>query len=407
MDSIMVVGVYLLIGFLGGALARKINFPSVTGYIVLGMILSLSGIIPPEMAERNLSFLIEVALGIIGYLIGGQLNLEIIKEFGKQIVIITLTQLLGALFLVTLSLYFLGPFLFPRTQTFTSFFQTYFPAALIIGTISCATAPAAIISIIREYRAQGPMTNTLLSVVAIDDALCIVVYAIGFNVAGALVGNVNEITFSRLFLGPGREIMFSLLTGVILGFALIALSQLANDRRKTFILVMGIILFSVGISQYFKLSNILANMTLGFIVTNYIKHNREVFEVIDDIGDLVFALFFTMAGAFFDLGVIRNAGLLSLVILFARALGKYSGTLLGAVISTASSNIKKYMALGLLPQAGVTVGLIILAKDHPAFSGIENIMVSAVLTTVIINELIAPPLTRLAIIRSGEAYQKK
>ena len=406
MNPVFVVGVYLLIGFLGGYFARRIKFPTITGYIVVGVLFSLLHIIPKEVMDQSLSILVEIALGIIGYLVGGKLSFDLLKRFGRQIILITISQLMGSWILVTLILTFLGPLLFQKSLSYQHFFQHYFPMALIIGAISCATAPAAIVSIIREYRAKGPLTHTLLSVVALDDALCIIAYAIGLNIADMMVNDTGELThIFAMLLQPMVEISYALLLGFVLGMAVILVSRLTEEKSRTLVIVMGFILINIGIARVYDISNILANMTMGFVVTNFIKHNRNVFEVIDDVADVVFAMFFTLAGAFFDIEVINYAGILSIVIVLSRCIGKYFGARFGAVLSGATLQIKRYLGFGLCPKAGVTVGLIVLAREHAAFAGIENIVLSAVLTSVILNELIAPPLTKYALIKAGEAYQ--
>ncbi|GAI66087.1 unnamed protein product, partial [marine sediment metagenome] len=183
MDSILAVGLLLVIGFFGGIIARKFKLPTISGYIIIGMGLSVFNIIPKELTNGDLSVIVEISLGIIGYLVGGSLNLGILKRFGKQIVVITCSQLMGAWILVTALMAFLTPFIIKLAIPNPNFYQTYLPPAIVIGAISCATAPAATIAIIREYKASGPLTSTLLAVIAIDDALCIIAYALGLSVA--------------------------------------------------------------------------------------------------------------------------------------------------------------------------------------------------------------------------------
>ena len=172
-------------------------------------------------------------------------------------------------------------------------------------------------------------------------------------------------------------------------------------------MVVGIVLLSVGTAKALNISSILTSMTIGFVVVNRMKRSEDMFKVISDIEDIVFAMFFTLAGAHFDLGSIRVAGILGLLIFVGRGLGKFEGARIGASISHAPEVIKKYLGFGLLPTAGVTIGLAMLAKQHPAFSAMGNIMISAVLVSVIINELIAPPLIKYALFKAGEAFKEK
>jgi NhaP-type Na+/H+ or K+/H+ antiporter len=305
---------------------------------------------------------------------------------------------------------FLTPFIIKLAIPNPNFYQTYLPPAIVIGAISCATAPAATIAIIREYKASGPLTSTLLAVITIDDALCIIAYALGLSVAEVLtIGSLSNISWLKVIMVPALDIGGAILLGTVLGFAMTYLIRFADTKKRSSVIVLGIILLCVGMAKILNISSILANMIMGFVVTNRIRPNENAFEVIDEIDEIVFAMFFTLAGAHFDLGVMKEAGILSLLIVAGRCSGKYIGARIGATVSHAPTVIKKYLGFGLFPKAGVTVGLALLAKQHPVFSGtsIGNIMISAILASVILNELIAPPLTKYALIKSGEATEVK
>lgn len=410
MNSILAVGLLLVIGFFGGIIARKFKFPTISGYIIIGMGLSVFNIIPKELTNGDLSVIVEISLGIIGYLVGGTLNFGILKRFGKQIVVITSSQLMGAWILVTVLMAFLAPFIIKLAIPNPNFYQTYLPPAIVIGAISSATAPAATLAIIREYKASGPLTSTLLAVIAIDDVLCIIAYTLGLSIAEVLtIGSLSNISWLQIIMVPALDIGGAMLLGTVLGFGMTYLIRFANTKKRLSVIVLGTILLGVGIAKTLNISGILASMIMGFVVTNRIRPNENAFEVIDEIDEIVFAMFFTLAGAHFDLGVMKEAGILSLLIVAGRCTGKYIGARIGATISHAPTVIKKYLGFGLFPKAGVTVGLALLAKQHPVFSGtsIGNIMISAILASVIINELIAPPLTKYALIKSGEATEVK
>lgn len=410
MNSILAVGLLLVIGFFGGIIARKFKFPTISGYIIIGMGLSVFNIIPKELTNGDLSVIVEISLGIIGYLVGGTLNFGILKRFGKQIVVITSSQLMGAWILVTVLMAFLAPFIIKLAIPNPNFYQTYLPPAIVIGAISSATAPAATLAIIREYKASGPLTSTLLAVIAIDDVLCIIAYTLGLSIAEVLtIGSLSNISWLQIIMVPALDIGGAILLGTLLGFGMIYLIRFADTKKRLSVIVLGTILLGVGIAKTLNISSILASMIMGFVVTNRIRPNENAFEVIDEIDEIVFAMFFTLAGAHFDLGVMKEAGILSLLIVAGRCSGKYIGARIGATISHAPTVIKKYLGFGLFPKAGVTVGLALLAKQHPVFSGtsIGNIMISAILASVIINELIAPPLTKYALIKSGEATEVK
>ena len=404
MNSILAIGILIIAGFFGGLVAKKIRYPRISGYIIVGMLLSPSvlNVIPSQLIREDLSVITDIALGIVAYLIGGSLNLERLKKLGKNIVTITPFQALGAWIFVSLLIIFLGHFVIKFDILNPNFYQTYLPMAIIIGAISCATAPAAVLAIIHEYRAKGPLTTTLLGVVALDDAFTIVGYAIAISIAGVLIIGVQALSLYQMLIVPILDIAGSLLLGTSFGFVLVYISRFARTRKTLLVTVLGIIMLSIGTAKILGISSLLANMAMGFVIVNKMKPSEEMFRVIDDIEDVIFAMFFTLAGAHFDLGVVKTAGILALLIVIGRFSGKFVGAKIGAAISQAPVVVRRYLGFGLLPKAGVTVGLILLAQQNSTFTIIGPIMVNAVLASVIINELIAPPLTKYALFKAGE-----
>jgi Kef-type K+ transport system membrane component KefB len=406
MNSILTIGLFIIIGIFGGFAARKIKVPTISGYIIIGVILSLSSIIPREIIYEKLDIITDVSLGVIGYLVGGGLYLKRLKQFGKNIAIITPFEALGAWIFVTIPVAFLGPFIIKIDSPNPSLLHTFLPIAIVLGAISCATAPAASLAIIREYRASGPFVTTLLAIIVLDDAIAVIAYSIGSNVAESLMTGFHNISWSNMLLTPSIDIISSILLGAALGFGLSFVGKYIKKKPQLLAVVLGAIFLCIGAAKALGLSSILANMTMGFIVVNRMRNSEDMFGVINNIEGIIFAMFFTLAGSHFDYTVIRTAGLLAAVIVVGRFIGKYVGVNIGASISRAPSSIKKYLGFGLFPVAGVTIGLAMIIKQHPAFSSIESIMVNAILASVIINEIIAPPLSKFAIFKAGEAFKK-
>ena len=406
MNSILTIGLFIIIGIFGGFAARKIKVPTISGYIIIGIILSLSSIIPKEIIYDKLDIITDVSLGVIGYLVGGGLYLKRLKQFGKNIAIITPFEALGAWIFVTIPVVFLGPFIIKIDSPNPSLLHTFLPIAIVLGAISCATAPAASLAIIREYRASGPFVTTLLAIIVLDDALAVIAYSIGSNVAESLMTGFHNISWSNMLLTPSIDIIGSILLGAALGFGLSFVGKYIKKKPQLLAVVLGTIFLCIGAAKALGLSSILVNMTMGFIVVNRMRNSEDMFGVINNIEGIIFAMFFTLAGAHFDYTVIKTAGLLAIVIVVGRFIGKYVGVNIGASISRAPSSIKKYLGFGLFPIAGVTIGLAMIIKQHPAFSSIESIMVNAILASVIINEIIAPPLSKFAIFKAGEAFKK-
>lgn len=405
-NIILAIGILTVIGLLGGFAAKKVNFPTISGYIIIGIMISLTNIIPRAMIDTDLSIITDISLGIIGYLVGGSLYFAKLKEFGKNIAIITPLEALGAWVFVTLPLIFLGPVLIHISLPGYSSFSQYIPIAIVLGAISCATAPAASLAIIREYRASGPFTTTLLAIIVLDDALAVIAYAIASNFADSMTEGFKHVSWYNIIAAPLLDIFGSLILGTVLGFILVFMGHYIKKKPQLLAMVLGIIFLCVGLANTLGLSAILASMAIGVVVVNRLNNNEEMFGVINHVEGIIFAMFFTLAGAHFDYKVIKSAGILALALVIFRFIGKYIGVRLGATISKAQPSIKNYLGFGLFPIAGVTVGLAMLLKQHPAFKDIETILINAILASVIINEIIAPPLTKLAIFRSGEAYKK-
>jgi len=406
-NAILAVGIIVTIGLFGGFAAKKLKFPTISGYIIIGIIISLSHIIPEELINGGLDIITDISLGIIGYLVGGGLYLKKLKKFGKNIAMITPFEALGAWIFVTVSVFFLGPFII-KTGAASSgtLYSYYLPMAIVLGAISCATAPAATFAIVREYKAMGPFTTTLLAIIVLDDAVAVIAYAVGSNVASSLITGFQNISWYRMLMIPLIDIFGAIILGAAVGFGLSYVGRFIKKKQQLLAIVAGAIFICVGASKALGLSSILANMTMGFVVVNRMNNNESMFGVIHNIEVIIFAMFFTLAGAHFDISVIKAAGILAAVITFARFVGKFVGVRVGGAISHAPPEVSKYLGFGLFPIAGVTIGLAMLVKEYQAFSSISSIMINGILASVIINEIIAPFLTRYAIFKVGEAGRK-
>jgi len=405
-NAILAVGIIVIIGIFGGFAARKFKFPTISGYIIIGIIISLLNIIPRELIDGGLDIITDISLGIIGYLVGGGLYLKKLKKIGKSIAIITPFEALGAWIFVALSVLFLGPFIIKTSAGDANSFFTYLPMAIVLGAISCATAPAASLAIVREYKAMGIFTTTMLAIIVLDDAFAITAYAIGSNFASSLITGLKDISWYDMLMAPVIDILGSILIGAVIGFGLSFVGRFIKKKQQLLAVVAGAIFLCVGVSEALGLSSILANMIMGFVVVNIMSDNKDMFGVINNMEVVIFAMFFTLAGAHFNINVIKTAGILAIVITLARFVGKYVGVRLGGSISHASQGVSKYLSFGLFPIAGVTIGLALLIKEYSEFSDISNIMINAILASVIINEIIAPFMTRYAIFKVGEAGKK-
>jgi Kef-type K+ transport system membrane component KefB len=401
-DLLLAIGVMVSVGLFGGLLANRLKFPRITGYIIIGVLLSPSILnLVPKATLESWDILSTVVLAIIGYAIGGSLRLESIRRLGRSVAWITVAEAVGALVVVTLLITLTGPVALAIPQA--GFLHTYLPLALVIGAAVCPAAPAVTLAVIRELKARGPLTTTLLAVVALDDALGVILFAIILGVAQPLLGGAGGISLYAMLGIPTLDIMKSIGIGAALGFALIGIAKLARSRALLLASVLGMLMLCVGLASVLGISVILASMVIGFVVRNRIDKvmEDEPFIAIEGIEDFAFAMFFVLAGMHFDVGVIRTAGILAALIFAGRFLGKYLGVKVSAGRTHAPEVVRRYLSFALMPEAGVTIGLALVAKS--AFPALGDILLNGILASVIINELVAPPMTKYAITKAGEA----
>ncbi len=406
LNPLVYLGILLLASCAGGVIANLLKAPRVIGFLLTGMLFSPSilGIFHEELIKEELSIITHIALSVIAFSIGGSLELTKIKRLGKQILVITFTQAFGAFFLslLALSLYFF--FVYSMGLGSHVFWTAYFPLGLIIAAISAATAPAATLAMVHENKARGPFTSILLGVVALDDALTIFMFAFALTVAHSLVSQ-QAVSISEFILHPLFSILISLAIGGAMGFIAKVMIRYVSGPGAMLAVMLGSIFFASGVAFAIDAHPLLANMMMGFLVVNYVRHHENLFEVVETIEEPLFGMFFALAGAHLDLSVMKTAGLLGVIITLGRFSGKILGTRIGADISKAPATVKKYLGFALLPKAGVTVGLVLQAKSiFPESYG--EMLINGVLASVLLNEIMTPFLLRFALIRSGEAMTK-
>lgn len=399
------VGLLLILGYWGGRAANLIKLPRVSGYLVIGILLSPStfNILDRQLVNEDLYVVTEMALAIIAYTIGGSLIIQELKRLGGMILWVTISQAVGACLLTTVVLVYTLPFITNLRGPEYDLLRTYLPMALVIGAISVATAPGAVIAIVSEFKARGPFTSTLMGVVAIDDGLAIIFFALAATAAHFIM-DPSSVPWMQMMGGALSEIVFSVLLGIVAGAALKFMARLIRRREALLMVILGVIFVTAGIASVFKLSALLANMIAGFIIVNFEARHHDFFLVIEHIEEPLFGLFFGLAGACMDLRILRFTGLLAIMIMLTRISGKLLGTWVAAKPFGAPENVRKYLGLALLPKAGVTVGLVLMAREIFPVPEVVTILVNAVIGSVILNELMAPPLVKYALVKSGETF---
>lgn len=406
MNIILAIGIFLIIGFLGGRLARILKLPSITGYIIVGFIIGphLSGLIPKEIISDDLRFLPEVALGLIALSIGGRLKIDELKGLGRDITHIAISQTVLTFFVVFLSA-FLFILLLPEICGLESghpLISFILPLSLLLGAISITTAPATTTSVINECKARGVFSSTLLAIVAVDNAVGIIFFAIIFAISRVLTGGASE-GIATIFLHSLSEIGGALLLGIIIGIATGFFAYRLRERSDLLVIALGATMLATGLAAVLGFSVLMTNMTAGFIIANRTKKSERIFGAITMVDMPIYIAFFVLAGTHFDWRLLPTIGALGITYVLARGLGKVIGARLGAIKAGSSDALRRYLGPALIPQAGVAIGFILLVQNEAAFANFSGIISTIVMAGVLINELIGPPLAKRAITRAGEA----
>jgi Kef-type K+ transport system membrane component KefB len=382
------VGALLLAGFAGGKLAARVKLPAVSGYVVAGLVLgpSILNVVPDHVVE-SLAPVPHIALGLIAITIGSEFRLAKLRQTGRNILIITVVQLMTTFAAVSVALYAFGAPL---------------PMALLLGAIASATAPAATVAIASELRARGHMVSTLFGVVALDDAFAIMLFGFVMAAAAAMVGTVHGGPLAMV-VHPLREILISLGIGLVMGYVVHRLVLNRKRNNEIIVIVLGFVLVTSGITVSIHVSPLIANMMMGFALVNLSSRNTRVMRILEPLTPPIYAAFFALAGTELDIRTLATTGVLGFVYLGSRALGKYGGAFLGSAMAKETRTTRNYLGLALLPQAGVAIGLILVLQDTHAFTELPYMrqMVNIVLASILVNEVLGPPLTKIALERSG------
>ncbi len=417
MSHITVVGSMALGGYYIGNLVRRIQLPSIIGYMLVGVLIGppLLGMLDEHTLE-TLSFVSEIALAFVAFSIGAELKLSSLKELGFGIVSIIFAESFTAFFVVFGAIWLLTGNL---------------PLALVFGAVAPASAPAGTVAVIREYRARGPLTQALYAVVGFDDGLAIIIFGFASALAQSIL--IHEATGggSNVFMAmvePLREICLSIALGFFGGYVFCLLVRSIRNPSYVMIVFMGCVLILTGISIQFHLSLILTNMIAGMVLVNT-RREEFVYNATSPLRllmPMLFVLFFSMAGAHLDIKALPSLGLIGLVYIAARTVGLISGARIGSAVGNVAPAIKEWIGLGILSQAGVAIGLAIivqsdfgeiarqypeafaaLAKKNPLLDpiAIGSTIITTVTATCIVFELFGPMLTKIALTKAGEIGQ--
>ncbi|MBC8492079.1 MAG: cation:proton antiporter [Candidatus Marinimicrobia bacterium] len=388
MSTLLMVGIIVLAGLLGAKAMERIKIPMVVGYIIAGVLIGDSGL---KIVDASMTgVLTNIALGFIGFGIGSQLRYKVLKSLGWSVISISFFEAFGAFILVGIGVTLLTG-------------KAYM--GLIFGALASATAPAATVDVLEEYRSKGPLTTTLLAVVGIDDGIALLLYGFGLSIAKSLLGEGG--TLLHDLVTPLMDIGGAVVAGVIIGLIYTRLIRWMNAGSDNLILIVGCVIATAGIADFLGISLIMTNMVFGITFCNLSAIRvRRVQDYLASFTPPIYVLFFVLVGARLKISLLPQMGLLGLLYIILRAGGKFSGAYFGAKISNAPKVVQKYLGLGLFSQAGVAVGLSLAAANilnTPATKGLGDTVINVIAATTFVVQIIGPPLTKVAIIKSGEA----
>lgn len=390
---LLTLGSILLLSLITATLAQRTVLPRVTLLLILGIIIGNEGfdIIPIEFSN-HFDLIAEITLLMVGFLIGGKLTLESLKVSAGDVFWISIFAALVTAALVSLLLIFIG---------------VGTDVAIILGCIASATAPTGILDVVEEAKKQlgfkpqqEKFSNTLLSIVAIDDVWALLLFALGLSVAKTLNGHGADTLF---ITSSAWEIFGALGLGTIIGIPSAYLTGRAKPGQPMIIEALGIVFICGGLAIWLEVSYLIAAMTAGAVIANLAKHHDYPFHAIEDFETPFMVVFFILAGASLDLGSIEQLGAMGILYVLGRAFGKYSGAYIGSLISGSSAVTKKWMGLALLPQAGVPIGMALVAANQ--FPEHRQMLLSVVISSTVLFDIIGPILTRYSISQAGKTKQ--
>lgn len=384
LNILFYIGLMLAAGLLFGRLAKLVRLPNVTGYLIAGLLIGpyVLNIVPADIVD-GLDIISDIALAFIALSIGGEFKLSYFRRVGMSPVIIAVFEGLFAILFVVAALVLAG-------------FEL--PFSLVLGSIAAATAPAATIMVIRQYRAKGPVTETLMSVVALDDAVALVGFGFAVTIAKSITSGA---AFSLMsILEPLYEVGVSFALGGLLGFLLTLPMRWFKKDSNRLCIVAGITFLAVGLSDLVGGSSLLTCMSMGAVFINLAKDGENVMRIAEYTTPPILMLFFVSSGAALNIGVLPTIGIVGILYVVMRVVGKLAGAWFGAVISKAPKAVRRYLGPALIPQAGVAIGLSLVANtvvpEHAA------VIRAVVLCGTLIYELVGPVISKITLTKAGE-----
>jgi Kef-type K+ transport system membrane component KefB len=375
---ILTIGGILLLGLLTSTLAQRTFLPRVTLLLIFGVIIGkdMLDVIPQVFSDR-FEIIADMTLLMVGFLLGGKLTKESLRESAGEVLWISISAALVTAIIVSLGLIWAG---------------VSKEISIILGCIASATAPAAVLDVAMESRAKGKFSNLLLSIVALDDVWALMLFAVGIAVVRTLNGLGGDTLF---LLVAAKEIGGAVILGVLIGLPAAYLTGRIKQGQPILTEALGFVFVCGGLAIWLGVSYLIASMVMGAVIANVARHHEYPFHAIEGIEWPFMVIFFVLAGASLELSTLKDIGLIGVAYILCRAIGKYLGARIGSQISKADRTTKNWMGAALLPQAGVAIGMALVASNQ--FPEYRQVLLSIVISSTVVFEIIGPVFTRLAI----------
>lgn len=385
MNILYYLALILFSGLIFGRAVKLIKLPNVTGYLIAGLLIGphIFKLLPLDIV-KELELVSEIALAFIAFSIGSEFKLSYLKKVGITPIVIAVFEALTATLLVTGALVLFGFDL---------------KISILLGAIASATAPAATIMVVKQYKAKGPVTDTLLSVVALDDAVALMAFGFSMAMVNSMLHPGQSSAIMTAIL-PLLEIFGSILLGFILGLCFnIPLRFFKKDSNRL-IITVGFVFLGSAIASKLGLSSLLLCMSMGAALINSSESGLAIFKLVDNVTPPIFMMFFVVSGAELDISILPKIGVIGIIYIVFRVVGKIAGACIGAIITKAPKTVKKYIGFTLIPQAGVAIGLSLMASQ--AIPEYGQTIRAVILCGTLIYELIGPAATKIGLKKAGE-----
>ena len=401
--DIFYFGLILLLGYFFSLVASKLSLPKIMGYLVAGLLLNpeLFGIIPESfnsITEPITSF----CLAFITFEIGFSFSISELKLTGKKFFKLAFFESFGAFLLIFVTFFTISYFFLP---IFNSNIPVVVAFSLLLASLAAPTDPSATLAVIHEYKAKGPVTNSILGAAAFDDIITLILFSFSFSISRSLVGTV-DLSILEIIYHISYQIVGAVLIGLLIGFVFNKSQQLfkIEDKKSLIILFLGFLSLTFGLSILLGFDELFSTLTLGFMIRNFNKKQERILDITEhDMEDIFFLIFFVLSAMHFNFDGMHILILFLIgAFILMRALGKYIGMLSGTNLLKMPLMVKKYAFAGLIPQGGIVLGLALLISKEPEFDVFANLLTGIIMGSTILHEFIGPIIARKALSKAGE-----